>query len=217
MRQTAAQEPGTAQVPGTVGVPGTAGYGAVLDRFVVATEAVPFDVLHRAFLGVLPPPPSRVLDVGAGIGRDAAVMAKRGYSVVAVEPLATFREAGQQRSASADVTWVDDALPDLASFETVGSLDFVLASAVWHHLEPAAQDAALRRGAMLVRPGGVVALSLRHGPGGAGRHLHPTSGARMLDVARTCGLVPLVYEPDQPSLLPGKADVTWTRLAFAKR
>ncbi|MEM8559261.1 MAG: class I SAM-dependent methyltransferase [Bacteroidota bacterium] len=197
-------------------IPGTEGYATVLDRFIVATEAVPFDTLHRVFLGVLPPPSSRVLDVGAGIGRDAAVLAGRGYSVVAVEPLAALREAGQQRYAEPGVTWVDDALPHLDTLGQAASFDFVLGSGVWHHLGLAEQAAALRRLAKLLRPGGVVALSLRHGPAGSGLHVFPTSGAQLLDVARGCGLRPIVQEADQPSLLPGKTDVTWTRLAFRK-
>ncbi|MEM6785406.1 MAG: class I SAM-dependent methyltransferase [Bacteroidota bacterium] len=171
-------------------MPGTEGYKDVLDRFIETTEAVPFDVLHWALLGVLRPPPARVLDVGAGIGRDAAVLAERRYRVVAVEPLVAYRVARQQRYEGAGITWVDDALRDLASFRAGPQFDLVLASGDWHHLNATEQATALKRVAMLMHPGGVVMLSLRHGPAGAGRHVFPTSGARMLRVAQACCLTP---------------------------
>ena len=77
--------------------------------------------------------------------------------------------------------------------------------------------AAMALIAALMRPGAVFALSLRHGPAGAGTHVFPTDGLETIRGARACGLVTVLHLPDQPSLMAGKAGVTWTRVAFEKR
>ena len=145
--------------------PGTTGYDKNVDRFVVVTERVPFAVLHHDFLPHLPAAPAQVLDLGAGIGRDAYELCQRGYKVTAAEPLAAFRQLGQTRYPSPALEWVDDALPDLSRLDAYQDhFDFVLVSGVWHHLDQAEQEQALTRIARLLRVSGKVALSLRHGP-----------------------------------------------------
>ncbi len=57
--------------------------------------------------------PQRVIDTGAGTGRDAAWFASRGCDVVAVEPVVQIREAGLSLHPSSKIRWVDDALPSL--------------------------------------------------------------------------------------------------------
>ena len=42
-------------------------------------------------VNLLPRPPGRALDVGAGTGRDAAWLARLGFQVVAVEPSGVLR------------------------------------------------------------------------------------------------------------------------------
>ena len=46
--------------------------------------------------------------------------------------------------------------------------DVVLLNAVWHHLDPADRDAALRRVTEILRPGGRAVVALRHGAEGQG-------------------------------------------------
>ncbi|MEM1094598.1 MAG: class I SAM-dependent methyltransferase [Bacteroidota bacterium] len=199
-------------------VRGTLGYGMDVARFAEATQAIPFAVLHRAFLVFIPPPPSRILDVGAGIGRDASVLAAMGHTVVAVEPTPAFLATARRLYDAPGIQWVHDALPELASLRHDGEwFDFVLASAMWHHLDGGEQEASLARIATMLRPGGVVALSLRHGPAGVGTHVFPTDGQATIRTAKRFGLRPVLQVPPQPSLLPNKPDVTWTRLVFEKR
>lgn len=71
-------------------VKGTEGYAAATERFVVATHGIAFQDLHQSILQFIPTDPSHVLDVGSGIGRDAAVLAEMGHTVVAVEPTREF-------------------------------------------------------------------------------------------------------------------------------
>lgn len=198
-------------------VDGIAGYSEAVDRFIVATMAVGFDRLHESFLPLLPEAPGRVVDLGAGIGRDAAELAARGYDVVAVEPLADFRGAGRRMFGAPRVRWVADSLPDLVALgETERHFDFALASAVWHHLSEADQRRGLHRVSELLVPGGTFAVSLRFGPAGLGRRVFPIDEQGLIDEARAAGFRPILRESRRPSLLPGKAAVTWSRLAFEK-
>ncbi|MCK8495828.1 hypothetical protein M0L20_28440 [Spirosoma sp. RP8] len=75
--------------------PGTKGYADIAQQFIQATVAIDFLDLHRDFLPFIPKQPSRILDLGAGIGRDAYELAKRGHSVIALEPIDQFRIAGE--------------------------------------------------------------------------------------------------------------------------
>jgi len=201
-----------------IGIKGAAGYAAVVERFVEATEAIAFSQLHEAFLPFIPARPSQVLDVGAGTGRDAAVLAAMGHEVVAVEPTPAFLAAARRLYDAPNICCVSDALPELSSLgPSTERFDFVLASAMWHHLDAAEQDASLTRIATMLKAGGVFALSLRHGPAGVGTHVFPTDGLATIRTAEHVGLTPVLYKLRQPSMMPGKPDVTWTRLVFEKR
>ncbi|MGD1901856.1 MAG: class I SAM-dependent methyltransferase [Geitlerinemataceae cyanobacterium] len=197
-------------------VPGTAGYAEAVDRFVAATLAIDFAELHRDFLPFVPRAPARILDVGAGIGRDASVLARQGHDVTAVEPDATFLAAGRERYDAPNIDWIGDALPGLATLGDRPQFGFVLASAMWHHLNLAEQRSAIGRVAELLYTGGVLALSLRHGVAGVGTRVFPTCGKSTIEEAAKVGFVPLLHQPDRPSLMPGKVGVRWTRVVLQK-
>ncbi len=79
-------------------------------RFGTLYSKSRFEDVHRAALPHLPPHGSTVLDVGAGSGRDAAALAKRGYVVTAVEPSSELRRWGQNHYGSTGVEWIADRL-----------------------------------------------------------------------------------------------------------
>lgn len=152
------------------------------------------------------------LDVGAGSGRDARWLRSLGMSVVAVEPAAGFR-----RHASAhpddDIRWVDDRLPSLDRVHRLGlGFDLILLSAVWQHVAPVDRQRSFRKLATLLKPGGVLAITLRSGPSPSERPMHGTSAAEVEALARSLGLEILKVEaaPD----LQGRADVTWLSVAM---
>jgi ubiquinone/menaquinone biosynthesis C-methylase UbiE len=89
----------------------------------------------------LPPPPARVLEVGAGSGDLARVLAGLGYEVVAIDP-----------GGEGDVLPV--ALLDVA--EPDASFDAALAVVSLHHVEPF-EESCLRL-AEVVRPGGTLVV-----------------------------------------------------------
>jgi SAM-dependent methyltransferase len=76
-------------------------------------ESLAFEDAHQSILDLLPATPGRVLDVGAGSGRDAAWFAYRGHEVVAVEPSDNMRRQARERHADPRIRWIDDALPGL--------------------------------------------------------------------------------------------------------
>ena len=85
------------------GVKGASGYVAAIESFIAATEALSFETLHAPYLDLIPTTPGCVLDVGAGIGRDASVLASMGHSVVAVEPVPEFLAAARKRYPSSSL------------------------------------------------------------------------------------------------------------------
>lgn len=197
-------------------VKGTEGYAAATERFVVATHGIAFQDLHQSILQFIPTDPSHVLDVGSGIGRDAAVLAEMGHTVVAVEPTREFLSVAQSLYGTS-IEWIDDSLPLLQSLEDrKEGFDFALVSAVWHHIDQDERRIALTRIADLLRPTGIFALSLRHGPAGVGTHIFPTDGQETVQEAERVNLKPLLVLENQPSLVKGKKNVTWTRIVLQK-
>jgi SAM-dependent methyltransferase len=72
----------------------------------------------------LPPPPARVLEVGAGSGELAAALREAGYDVLAIDP------AG------------GDGVVQIPLVEVEGSFDAAVAIVSMHHVEPLAESVA---------------------------------------------------------------------------
>lgn len=198
-------------------IPGSRGYNSSIEQFVRATNAVSFEELHEPFLELIPTSPCQILDVGAGVGRDASVLAGMGHEVFAVEPLLEFRIAGMTLHSASSIHWLDDSLPELATLGNNNEqFGFVLASAVWHHLNAAERGVAVSRLFSLLKPGGILALSLRNGPAGAGSHVFPTDPQCTISVAEKVGFEMIASVLNLPSLIAGKVDVTWSKLAFKR-
>jgi SAM-dependent methyltransferase len=192
---------------------GTEGYGETADVLVKQYEGLAFADVHRDTLHLIPTAPSRVLDVGAGTGRDAAALAALGHTVVAVEPTPELRAHGQRLHGAAAITWIDDALPDLDKVTARGErFDLVLLTAVWMHLDPGQRERAMARIAGLLQPRGLVTLLLRHGPVPTGRRMFDVSAAETRVLAEHHGLK-TIHDSERPALLGGSA-VWWSVLAL---
>ena len=195
---------------------GTEGYAETADALVTQYESISFADVHRDMLHLLPASPCRALDIGAGTGRDAAALAGHGHQVTAVEPTAELRAHGERLHRDAAIEWIDDSLPDLAHVAPKGErFDLIVLSAVWMHLDAAQRRRAMRRIGELVAAGGLVLLSLRHGPVPEGRRMFEGSGEETAALAAEFGLH-LRHRTERPAVLrqPG---VTWTHLAFIHR
>lgn len=192
---------------------GTTGY----DRAAAAILAtrLPFEDVHRHISHLFPAAPARILDVGSGPGHDAARFAEMGHEVTAVEPTPELRQGAVALYGHLPITWVEDALPDLASLG--GRFDFILLEGVWAHLTAPERALALPRLAGLLAESGVVAISLRHGPGAPGRIVWPVTAVETQELAEACGLVTVV-SVETGSIQPANvaSGVTWTRMAFRR-
>jgi SAM-dependent methyltransferase len=192
---------------------GTEGYGETADALVKHYESVSFADVHRDTLHLIPATPSRVLDVGAGTGRDAAALAALGHTVVAVEPTPELRARGQRLHRNAAIIWIDDALPDLDKVHARGErFDLVMLTAVWMHLDAGQRERAMARIAGLLQPGALVTLLLRHGPVPVGRRMFEVSAAETNALAARHGLE-AVHDSERPALL-GDSAVWWSVLAL---
>ena len=128
-------------------------------------EETSAEAVHGWLANLLPAKPGAILDVGAGSGRDAAWLAAFGHDVVAVEPSAAMRDAAARLHPDMGVRWIDHSLPALATVARTGlSFDLILLSAVWMHVVPGDRMRAFRKLINLLKPGGLIAITLRHGP-----------------------------------------------------
>ena len=140
-------------------------YDARAEQLADRYETVPAERIHHWLKDLLPSKTGTVLDVGAGSGRDAAWLASQGYEVVAVEPSARMRSVARARHPLPSIQWIPDCLPKLKLTTKVGlSFDVILLSAVWMHVAPSYRTRAFRKLVTLLKPGGLLAVTLRHGP-----------------------------------------------------
>ncbi|MGJ4893067.1 class I SAM-dependent methyltransferase [Bradyrhizobium sp. HKCCYLRH3099] len=200
-------------------VSGTEGYAAEADQLFVRYENIPPQQVHAAVLHLLPRTPARVLDIGAGTGRDAAWLAGLGHRVVAVEPTEALRIRAMRLHASPAITWIDDSLPDLAALSARDEpFDLVMLTAVLMHLDDAQRRRALPNIATQVAPGGTLIMTLRHGPIPPGRRMFEVDAAAVVAPMRQLGLdLELKRQTASVGVANQAAGVSWTTLAFARR
>jgi SAM-dependent methyltransferase len=193
------------------------GYADAAAELIPRYEAVSSSNLYSDVAHLLPEPGSSVIDIGAGTGRDAAWLAAKGCRVLAVEPVAPFREAAATLHQSPRIEWVDDSLPGLPRVLQRGqTFDFVLLSAVWQHLDRRERQLAMPNLRALIVPGGRLLLSVRHGQGPPTRPCFPASAEDAIDLAHRSGFR-LVSRRSAASTqaMNRQAGVTWTWIAFS--
>ena len=152
-----------------------------------STRALPADQVVVAG-GPAATEPALVFDIGAG--RDAAMLAAKGHEVVAIEPSEAMRRHGRacrtRMIASGGSTigyrpWqrrYDWALPPT---------EFL--SAVWQHVAPVDGPRAFRKLITLLKSGGVLAITLRHGPAEPERVMYDVSLEEIERLARAHGMM----------------------------
>lgn len=192
--------------------PGTQGYDAQAAELVARYEGISFDDGHNGIVDLVPPSPCRVLDIGAGSGRDAAWFSARGDTVTAVEPTKGMRERGQALHPSPRIEWIDDGLPDLQRLRGQ-TFDLVWISAVWFHLTAMERAEAMPAVAALVGDGGALMISLRHAPPAEGRRMFEVGAEDTIAQAIAAGLTCVRYINVESARVAG---MRWDRLWFRR-
>jgi SAM-dependent methyltransferase len=194
---------------------GTAGYGTRAADLAAQYESITFEDVHRDVLHLFPAEPSHVLDIGAGSGRDAAALALRGHRVVAVEPMQELRAEGQRLHPLPTLQWLDDQLPELLVIRNLKQrFDVILLTAVWMHLDAAERKTAMGAIASLLRVGGIVVMSLRHGPIPDGRRMFDVSADETVALGEHAGLSK--HQCSEREDMLGRADVSWSFVALKR-
>ncbi|MCG5540370.1 MULTISPECIES: methyltransferase domain-containing protein [unclassified Halorhodospira] len=177
-------------------------------------ESLSFPDVHNWLIYRLPPGgDSTVLDVGAGSGRDAAWLAERGHEVVAVEPAAALRREAAHRHPHPRIRWLDDQLPGLEDVHRLGlCFDTILLSAVWMHVPEGQRARAFRKLITLLKPGGLLAFTLRLGPEAPERGLRAVSVAELRQLAAEHGAY--VEHVGESADALGRPEVHWAEVAI---
>ena len=175
---------------------------------------VRFEDVQRKILAYLPPHGSKILDVGAGSGRDAYALAQRGFAVTAVEPAAGLRRWAQHSANLGFVEWIDDRLPELEKLRSRNfRYDFILCSAVLMHLPPSQLHSSMTSLREMLVPGGILAISVRNridsDPSGV---FYDLSDEDLLAAAKAEGLGLIESSVDADGF--NRSDVQWHSFVF---
>lgn len=196
--------------------------------FVSQYESVSAEQVHQSWLHLLAQvPPLNALDVGAGSGRDARFLARKGFRVVAVEPADALRElamalSAQQQTVQTEqrppIQFLADQLPALPHVQALNQqFELILLSAVWMHLTHQQRAAALPILCKLLAPQGLLVLTLRHGSFSDGREAFPVS-VDEIDTLIATQQLPLhaVLVTDLVTDALGRGDVAWQTVVLQK-
>ena len=187
-------------------------YNSEASRLADEYEQVPFEAVHATLLPQLPRALAKVLDIGAGSGRDAAALLRMGYKVTAVEPAQGMREIAQALHPELKAEILDDRLPDLGK---IGKerFDLILLSAIWMHLPPNQRVPAMERLKGLLAKNGRIAITIRRGKSSPSQGIYDIDPDDVVKMALEKGLK-LVARSDHPDAL-GRISVSWSVVVFA--
>lgn len=189
-----------------------------------------FEEVHQSWSQFLPSiienPNARILDLGAGAGRDAKHIAelaekqhktKNNIQVYAIEPATELADLGAKVTQDLKVKWLNDALPSLSVItKQEVSFDLILLSAVWMHIPQSARARSIRKLANLLKPGGKLVISLRHGQTEDDfkqRKMHIVCADELKQLATDVGLfTKLATEKETDKL--GRNHVSWQTLVL---
>ncbi|QLE75362.1 class I SAM-dependent methyltransferase [Streptomyces rectiverticillatus] len=119
--------------------------------------------------------PAHVLDIGAGRGRDAGLLLAAGHRVTGIDLVVSPEWETLTRRHPGRARFLATAALDLPG---TAQYDAVLDNGCFHHQHPGAYGPYLRRVRELLRPGGLLTLSVFHAADGRGG-LYANEGSRL--------------------------------------
>jgi SAM-dependent methyltransferase len=183
-------------------------YNNNAEKFFTQYESVKTTVVHQNWIENLAQTRGVALDVGAGSGRDAMWLAKKGFDVFAVEPAEQLRALAQEKNNDPRITWLSDALPELKRIYKLNiRFDLILLSAVWMHVPESQRERAFRKIANLLKPGGHIVMSLRHGKNHGGRDMYPVNYSDVMCYAKVHALIETGHYEDNDKL--SRQGINW--------
>lgn len=200
-------------------VSGTEGYATEAPLLFERYEEFDFAQVYGPVLEFLPTEPAKIVDIGAGTGRDAAHLAALGHQVLAVEPTHELRERARLMRAALNLQWLDDSLPTLTkTLQRNETFDVIILNAVWMHLDQSQRAIGMHKLSLLSHAGTRVFLSLRHGPVPKGRRMFDVSGDETVQLAEKNGFQSL-FNAHSNSIQKENvaAGVSWTRVVLEKK
>jgi len=185
------------------------------DHFFQTYNKIHFSSIHRPFIRFLPKQAAAsVLDIGCGSGRDARALAKRGYTVTAVDPSKEMLRLAEARDVKKRITWKKDALPQLLSLGNI-SFSFILLSAVWMHIPPQQRDSSIKRISELLDDEGYLAITLRIGNQDKNRMIYTVTLEELLTLSSKYGLHP-VYIGRSTKDSFNRSEINWKKVVLKK-
>ena len=161
-------------------------YDARAKEYAQLTCADAPDTQLRAFLEALPPK-ARLLDLGCGPGRSAAMMAREGHSVIATDASAAMVRLAQAQPGVTAHQATFDALPD-------GPFDGIWANFSLLHATPDDLPRHLSDIAARLPTGGLFHIGMKLGTGmkrdALGRRYTYVTEAGLADLLSAAGLTP---------------------------
>lgn len=162
---------------------------------------------------------SKVLDIGAGSGRDLESLIRSGYDAWGIEPTRRLREIAIARCPGLAGRLREGMLPGIPP-DLMGQFGGVLCSAVFMHVPETDHASAAAEIRGLLMPGGrlLVAIPSRRDDVGAdhrdssGRLFTPITPERLQLLLASVGFRPVGrWDDDDPH---GRAGIAWATLLF---
>ena len=177
-------------------------------------EEISFEKIFDDVIPILPEP-CTALDIGSGSGRDAAWLSKKGYKVTAIEPSDKMNSLAQKTHPE-NITWVNDSLPKLETQRNKKSFyGLILISAVWMHIKPSDREESFKRVDQLIKPGGVLIVTLRHGTLSQNGIMFNVSSLEIEDYKKKYGYDLKLTTTSKDQL--NREDVYWETIVLVKR
>ncbi|SRR6266446_2796698 len=167
------------------------------DLYDAARPSYPEALIDEAVAWSGIPPEGRILEIGAGTGKATLAFARRGFAILALEPLPNMAAVLRAKAAAFPVVSIEES-----TFETWrggnGAFDLTISAQAFHWVDPAVKYV---KAAAALRPGGALAL-IRNETSG----LEPSLRAQ-LDAAYARWFPGVTWTAARDSVEPKRAEV----------